>query len=101
MFGEPGGPALPGFGGMVAQGIINTPEGKKRYYARMREILKTVFKPDALAKRLDELEKKVQPALASVDAGAGRDYKNQVDRLRQGIRERAKSVDNQLKQMKL
>ena len=101
MFGEPGGPALPGFGGMVAQGIINTPEGKKRYFARMREILKTVFKPDTLAKRLDELEKKVQPALASVDAGAGRDYKNQVDRLRQGIRERAKSVDNQLKQMKL
>ena len=100
MFGEPNGPALPGFGGMVAQGVIDTPEGKKRYYARMREIVNAVFKPEELVKRLDEMEKKIQPVLASVDAGAGRDYKNQVDRLRNGIRERAKSIEAQLKQMK-
>lgn len=99
MFWEPNGPALPGFGGMVAQGVISTPEGKKRYFARMREIMKTVFKPEEMVKRLDELEKRVQPALASVDAGASRDYKNQVNRLREGIRQRYKSIDEQLKRM--
>lgn len=100
MFGDPNGPALPGFGGMVAQGIISTPEGKKRYFDRMRVIMKTVFKPEDLVKRLDELEKRVQPALASVDAGAGRDYKNQVNRLRESIRQRYKSIDAELKRMK-
>lgn len=99
MFGEPWGPALPGFGGMVAAGIINTPEGQKRYYARMREIMKDVYKPEALVKRLDELEARVQPALASVDPGAGRDYKHHVNRLRQAIRDRAKSINDQLKRI--
>ena len=100
MFGDPNGPALPGFGGMVAQGVISTPEGKKRYFDRMRIIMKTVFKPDDLVKRLDELEKRVQPALASVDPGAGRDYKNQVNRLKEGIRQRYKNVEAELKRIK-
>jgi spore coat protein CotH len=99
MFWEPWGPALPGFGGMVAASLVNTPEGQKRYYAKMRAILKDVYKPEQLVKRLDELEAVVQPALASVDQGAGRDYKNQVNRLRQAIRDRAKSLDDQLKKL--
>lgn len=100
MFWDVGGPALPGFGGSVAAAIVNTPEGKKRYYARMREILRDVYKPEQLVTRLDELEKIVQPALASVDQGAGNDYKNQVNRLRYAVRERAKSLEQQMKQIK-
>jgi spore coat protein CotH len=100
MFWDVNGPALPGFGGMVAAAIVNSPEGQKRYYARMREILKDVYKPEQIVKRLDELEKIVQPALASVDQGAGNDYKNQVNRLRAAVRDRAKSLDEQLKRIK-
>ena len=100
MFWEPGGAALPGFGGMVASGLVSTPEGKKRYYARMREILKSVYKPEELVKRLDELEKRLQPALASVDPGAAGGYKDQVYRLKQSIRDRAKSLDEQLKRIR-
>ena len=99
MFWDVNGPALPGFGGMVANGIVSAPEGKKRYYARMREILRDVYKPEQIVKRLDDLEKIVQPALASVDRGAGNDYKNQVNRLRNAVRERAKSLDEQLKRI--
>jgi hypothetical protein len=51
-------------------------------------------------KRLDELQARVQPVLASVDAGAGRDYPNQVNRLRHAIRERAKSSESQLTRLK-
>jgi uncharacterized lipoprotein YmbA len=66
----------------------------------MAEIHKSVFRPEVLIKRLDELQKRVQPALASVDAGAGRDYPNQVNRLREAIRQRAKSIEQQLKTAK-
>lgn len=99
MFGDPNGPILPGFQGMVAQAVINTKEGKKRYYARMREIREKVFLVPAWHKRLDELEALVQPVLASVDQGAGRDYKNQVNRLREAIKTRARVIDEQLKRL--
>src|SRR5262249_39507381 len=81
MFGDPNGPILPNFQGVVASALIQTKEGKKRYYARMREIMEKVYSVERITQRLNELEAVVQPALASVDAGAGRDYKNQVNRL--------------------
>lgn len=96
MFGDPNGTILPGFQGFLSRAIIETPEGKERYLKKMADIMKNVFKPDELNKRLDELEARVQPALASVDAGAGRDYKNQVNRLRNAFKVRQKSVEDQL-----
>jgi len=96
MFGDVNWSILPGFNAIVARAIIETPEGKKRYIARFREIMKTAYKPEELVKKLDEAEKRVQPVLASVDANAGRDYKNHVDRLRNAIRQRAKIVETQL-----
>ncbi len=100
MFGNPGGPILPGFQGFIASAVVNTPEGKKRYYARMAEVHKTIYNADALVKRLDDLQKRVQPALAAVDKGAGNDYPNQVNRLRDAIRQRGKSIEQQLKTVK-
>jgi hypothetical protein len=100
MFGNPGGPLLPGFQGFVANQVVNTPEGKKRYFARMAEIHKDVFKTDMLIKRIDELQKRVQPALTMVDKGAGNDYPNQLNRLRDLIRQRSKSIEQQLKNVK-
>jgi len=100
MFGDPRGPLLPGFQGMVAQGLISTPEGRKLYLARMEEILKKVYDEKAMLKKLDELQARIQPVLATIDAGAGRDYVNQVNRLRQAIRDRPKSLEEQLKTQK-
>src|SRR5262245_7023938 len=100
MFGEPSGTVFPNFQGFVARALIDTAEGRKRYLARMDEIMKKLYKPDDLVKRLDELQKRVQPVLASVDTGAGRDYHHHVNRLRQAIKQRAKSIDEQLKRLK-
>jgi hypothetical protein len=38
--------------------------------------------------------------LTSVDAGAGRDYPHHVNRLRDAVKQRARSVEDQLKKMK-
>jgi spore coat protein CotH len=99
MFADVNGPIIPDFGGMVARGLMDTPEGRKRYIDRAKEIMKSVYKSDQLIKRLDELEKRVQPQLAQIDQGAGRDYKNQVNRLRDAIRQREKVVNDQLKKL--
>ena len=78
---------------------MRTKEGKKRYVARLREIMQKVYSAERLTRRLDELEAVVQPALAAVDAGAGRDYKNQVNRLRDAVKQREKSITEQLKRL--
>jgi spore coat protein H len=100
MFGNPGGPIKPDFQGLVARAVMETPEGKKLYLAKMADLHKSVLKPDELIKRLDELQARVQPAVAAVDKGAGKDYPNQVNRLRDAIRQRAKSIEQQLKTQK-
>jgi len=99
MFGDPRGTIMPGFQGFLARAVLETPEGKDRYLKKMADIMKTVFKTDELIKRLDELEARVQPALASVDANAGRDYKHHVNRLREAFQIRQKSVDEQLSKL--
>ena len=66
----------------------------------MDEIMKKHFNVDALLKKLDELEAIVQPALESVDHGAGKGYKGQVNRLREAFKVRQKSVEEQLSKLK-
>lgn len=100
MWGDPRGPLFPNFQGNVARALLETPEGRERYLKRMDEILKKVYVSEALVKRLGELEKQVQPALASVDKGAARDYAGQVKRLKDAIPVRAKSIEDQLKKVK-
>ena len=100
MFADPNGTLFPNFQGFVARALIDTAEGRKRYLVRMDEIMKKLYKPDELVKRLDGLQKRVQPALQSVDPGAGRDYPHHVNRLRQAVQQRAKSIDDQLKRLK-
>ena len=52
-----------------------------------------------MEKRRKDHEKTVRAEWASAVGGAGNDYKNQVNRLRNAVRERAKSLDEQLKRI--
>ncbi len=99
MFAETNWPIMPDWGGSVARALMQTKEGKKRYLARLREIMTKVYKPDELIARLDEMEAVVHPALKTVDPGAANDYKNQVNRLRFAIKERAKNINEQIKRL--
>lgn len=100
MFGDANGPILPPFSGLLAKAIIETPAGRLRYLQRMAAILREVFNPNAMVRWLDGLQARVQPAVAYVDANAGKDFPNQVNRIRDAIRQRVKSVDEQLRKTK-
>lgn len=100
MFADVNGTIFPHFQGAIARAVIETPVGRERYLKRMEEILTKVYSMPALVKRLDELEKRLQPELAKVDAGAGRDYAQHVRRLRDAVKVRAESVEKQLKRLK-
>jgi spore coat protein CotH len=100
MFSNPGGPVLPDFQGLIAHNLMSTPQGRALYFEKMDHVMKNVYNPEALGKRLDELQERIQPVLASIDAGAGRDYPQHINRMKQAIQQRAKSIDTQLKQQK-
>lgn len=101
LFGDPNGPLFPNFQGMVARAYLEIPEGRKRYVDRMDHLLRTVFVPEVLDKRLDDLQRRLQPVLASIDPGLGRNYPNEIARIRNAIRQRARvlreQVDRELK----
>ena len=99
MFADTNGPILPGFEGTIARALVETPQGKEKYYARMAQIMKDVYKPTELVKRLDDMTKILQTALKPVDAGMANDLPNHVNRLKQAIPARAKSVEEQLKRI--
>src|SRR5262249_23302231 len=104
MFGNPSGnpntPVLARYPGLIAQALLETPRGKDRYLARVAEIMKTVYRPDALVKRLDVLQARVQPVLASVDPKAVGLYPNYVNFLRRHIQQRPQQIEEQLKQLR-
>ncbi len=97
MFEEPRSAILPTFKGMVAKAVLETPEGKERYLARLDELSQTVFRPEQIGKRLDELQKKIQPALAAADEKAGREYADRIERLKVVIAVRSTTAAEQLK----
>jgi spore coat protein H len=95
MFTDPRAPLFPHVNGKLARAVLELPEGRERYLKRMAEILKK-FDVGAVAKRLGELREQIQPALASVDEKAGRDYPNRVQRLSEAVQARVKSLAEQL-----
>ena len=56
----------------------------------------SIYRPEARIKRLAELEARLKPVLTSLDEGAGNDYPNQINGLRQALEERGKSIEQQL-----
>jgi hypothetical protein len=82
MFWEPKFPILPAMNGLVARAAVETPEGRRRYLARMTELATNVFKSDALLQRIDAYAAPVRASLAERNPDRARDYDGQVQRLR-------------------
>ena len=88
MFKNPHDGIWPGWGGMAARAVLETPEGKKRYIAKLKEMTEKHFALDKVYKRIDELVPRVRDALESVNKGSGKkweanDVKAYKDRLKQ------------------
>lgn len=96
MFWEPEGPITAPAGGLVARAVFGIPEFRKRYYARVAELRKTVFVPDEIDHRIDELVERIIPVLESVNKDLPRQFEQNAKQLKAQIRKRAESVDKQL-----
>jgi spore coat protein H len=55
---------LPPMRGLVADAVIATEDGRRRYLERVSALYTNVFKVEAILKRLDQLEAVIQPVIA-------------------------------------
>jgi hypothetical protein len=63
--GATGQKLTPHFTGIVARGLMTTPEGRRRYLARIASLAAKEFRRDALLARINRLAAPVRAALAS------------------------------------
>jgi len=96
MFWEADGPIRPNFGGLVANAIVQTPEGSRLYRQRLGELFRDVYQLDVLTNRLHRAHARNRPAVAETGSNAVRDYDGAVAQVRNRIVQRWTGIRNQL-----
>ena len=96
MFWKPEGPILPNTGGLVAKAVLQVPEFREKYFARVKELRSTLFKPQEMTNRVYQLAAKVAPILSAEDPAEAKQHEKAVATFAQAIVRRAASIDQQL-----
>jgi spore coat protein H len=97
MFNDVNLTIFPDYQGVLAKAVIETKEGRKRYLARLGELLKKALKADELAKKLEAAAKPVQAALKDTDKNLARDMPKHAKNVAATIKQRLANVEKQLK----
>jgi hypothetical protein len=85
-------------GGLVATAILRTPQGRKLYRERVGVLLTNVFLVERLTNRIDEVQRRIRPVLASINSSAARSHDGAVNNLRQQVIGRVHGVRQLLEQ---
>src|ERR1043166_343890 len=93
MFWDPNQRLVQPMAGLLAEQIIQTEEGKRRYLDRAGILYSNVFKVQALTNRIHELQLRIRPVLASINPGAARNHDRAVENLRNQIVARARFLE--------
>jgi len=98
MFGDPNGPLMADWNGLVARAVLQVPEGQRRYRERAAKLLDTVFKADALDARITKLAELLRPAVAGPsDPAALKRFDDAVAQLRERVSQRVRFLERELK----
>jgi spore coat protein H len=101
MFASPHDPVWHGWGGMACRAVLETPEGKKRYIARLKEMTEKQFAIDKVMKRIDELVPRARDALETVNKGSGKAWETgEVKAYRERLRQRAEHLKQEIPKLK-
>lgn len=82
-------PMYPTMKGLVARQLLATQEGRRRYEARVDQVLRDVYHVDRLHERVDQLREKIRPALEELDPPSAKLHDGLMDGLKQKIAARA------------
>lgn len=96
LFWKPEGPIVTGRQGMVGRALLSSPEGRKRVLERVAQLRRTVFTPEMVNRRVEELAARLKPAARQGGLIASSRHEQAVQQQKQSIAHRFRSVDEQL-----
>ncbi len=100
MFGSwsstPEHPIAPPMRGLIARVVMQMPEGRARYMARLGQLYTNVYQTDRILERMNELSARLRPLLAEGSIWSRPGQAHGVAELRRRIAERGKSIEAQL-----
>ncbi len=97
LFTKPDGPVIPEWKGLVAKAVLESPEGQRRYRARLAALLADVGAGDKLHARVSELATTIRPAIGENDSSATKAFDDAVRRLSNHMAQRLSFLNEQLK----
>jgi spore coat protein H len=100
MFQNPGDGLWHGWGGMATRAVLETPEGKKQFIAKMKEFTEKYFVLEKLYKRIDELLPRGKEALEAYQKGAGAGWENEVKNYKERLKQRSEFIKRELPKLK-
>ena len=87
--------------GLVTIAVLQTPEGRARYYNRVSELATNFFNVATLTNRVNELAARIRPLIAERNPSAAKDHEKAVAALIDRIVQRGKSLEEQLARPRL
>lgn len=96
MWQNPGEGIWHGWGGLVAQAVLNHPEGKKKALERLKEMCDKHFTTEKMHKRIDELLPRAKEAVGSVSKDWVPGFENEVKWLKERIKQRVEYIKREL-----
>jgi hypothetical protein len=87
---------LPRLEGMIARAIMETPEGRRRYFQRVSHLATNLFHAAAITNRIHELAAKIQPVLAASQPASAKRHQRDIADLCQRVGQRVQSIHEQL-----
>ncbi len=100
LFQNPGDALWHGWQGIAAAAVLNHPEGKKLYIARMNELMKTVFTAESINKVIDAYVPRAKEIAKEIDKNYPKEFENQANAEKQRIKERIEFVKKELPKLK-
>lgn len=89
-----------GWGSIVGQAVLNHPEGKKMYIARMKELVDKVFTVESMHKTVDAYLPRAKQIAEQIDKNYGPGFENEAKAEKQRIKERVDFVKKELPNLK-
>lgn len=96
MFEDPYASIYPRIRGVVAMSLFQVPEIPNQYFERMRKLYGTVFQPERLIKRINELEAVIAPELEKRSERGFSYHQRAVSQLQDNIRIRGGYLSEEL-----
>ncbi len=81
----------PAFTGVVARGLVSTPEGRRRYMERIAQLAKNEFKSEAMVARVDRMAEKLRQGVAS-ERNLSASIDARVEYIRTALTQRSEAV---------